>query len=133
MDLKLFALATCILIGGTCAQDSLDYNSHYTGLTGVGSRLNITELVSLPRLDVSLQTLIDGAPDNSSITIDRGRYVLSEPLHISKNITLVGTLLVYIDGQGISQILQIDNPKVNVTMEKLLFIHGKGDYGGAIG
>jgi hypothetical protein len=132
MDLKLFALATCLLIGGTCAQDNLDYNTHYTGLAGIGSSMNSTELISLPRLDASLQTLIDGASDGSSITIDRGRYVLSAPLHISKNITLIGTPLVYIDAQGNSQILQIDNPKVSVNMEKLLFIHGKGEYGGAI-
>jgi len=81
---------------------------------------------------VSLQTLIDGASDGSSLNIDRGRYVLSEPLHISKNITPVGTPLVYIDAQETGQILQIDNPKVSVNMEKLLFIHGKGEYGGAI-
>ena len=34
--------------------------------------------------------------------------------------------------QGTSQILKIDNPKVNVTMENFLLMHGKGDYGGAI-
>lgn len=42
MDLKLFALATCLLIGGACAQDNLDYNSLYTGLNDseVGSDPN---------------------------------------------------------------------------------------------
>ena len=105
MDLKLFALATCLLIGGACAQDNLDYNSLYTGLNdsevgsdpNFGSNLKITELVSLPRLDVSLQKLIDDASDDSSITVPSGSYVLSEPLHINKNITLTGSPSAFID------------------------------------
>jgi hypothetical protein len=104
-----------------------DNQSLYTGLIGIGS--NSTEL---PRLDVPLQRLIDDAKDGSSITIPLDSYKLSEQLHISKNITLIGSPFAYIDGQGTSQILKIDNPKANVTMEGFLFMHGSGDYGGAI-
>jgi len=81
MDLKLFALDVCLLIGSACTQDN---RSLYTG---VGSNLNSTEI---PRLDVPLQNLIDDASDDSSISMLSGNYVLSEPLHISKNITLTG-------------------------------------------
>jgi hypothetical protein len=46
--------------------------------------------------------------------------------------TLVGSPFAYIDAQGASQILQVDNPKASVTMENFLLMHGQGDYGGAI-
>ena len=77
MDLKLFALAACFLIGSAYAQDNQDYNSLYTSSNdsgvgsdpNIGSNLNSTEL---PRLDVSLQKLIDDASDGSSITVGLG-------------------------------------------------------------
>jgi hypothetical protein len=129
MDLKLLALTACVLIGGSCAQDN---QSIYTGSTGVGSNQNSTELGSLPGLGVSLQKHIDDASGGSSIRIPLNSYVLSGPLHITKNMTLVGSPFAYIDAQGASQILQIDNPKASVAMENFLFMHGSGDYGGAI-
>lgn len=121
MNLKLFSLAVCLLIGSACAQDY--------GLNDLGSNLNSTEL---PRLDVPLQKLIDDASEGSSIRIPLGRYNLSEPLHINKNMTLVGSPFAYIDAQGTSQILQIDNPKASVTIKNFLLMHGSRDYGGAI-
>jgi len=134
MDLKLFSLTACLLIGGACAHDNQDYNSLYASLNdfGIGSNLNSTELGSLPRLDVSLQQLIDDASDGSSIRIPLGGYVLSEPIYINKNITLTGSPFAYIEDQGTSQILQIDNPKASVTIKNFLLMHGSGDYGGAI-
>ena len=132
MGLRLFALGSCLLIGGTCAQDGQDYDGLYTSLTEIGSSLNSTELVSLPILDVSLQKVIDGAPDNSSIPIPSGNYVLSEPLHVNKNMTLTGSPFAIIDARGASQVLQIDNPRASVNVEKFLFIRGKGANGGAI-
>ncbi|MGE5373395.1 MAG: right-handed parallel beta-helix repeat-containing protein [Phycisphaerales bacterium] len=102
MGLKLLTLTACLIIGSACAQD------------------------------VSLQKLIDDANDSSSIPIPSGGYVLSEPLHINKNITLVGSPFAYIDARGASQILQADNPKANVTIVNILFMNGSGDYGGAI-
>ena len=106
---------------------------HYTGLIGIGFSLNSTELGSLPRSDVSLQKLIDDAQDGSSITIPQGSYGLRGPLHINKNITLVASLFAYLDGQGASQILQIDNPKASVNiMGGFLFTNSRGGFGGAI-
>lgn len=95
-------------------------------------RLTLITCTDLPRLEVSLQKLVDDASDGSSITIDLGNYVLSEPLHINKNITLVGSPFAAFDAQGDSQILKIDNPKASVSIENFLFMHGSGDYGGAI-
>ena len=46
--------------------------------------------------------------------------------------TLTGSPFAIIDAQGASQVLQIDNPRVSVNIEKLVFIRGKGDNGGAI-
>jgi len=96
MDLKSFVLVACFLIGNACAQDN---QSLYTGLNNsdvssspnVGYSLNSTDLTTLSRLDVSLQKIIEDAPDNSSIPIPSGSYILSEPLHINKNITLTGS------------------------------------------
>ncbi len=128
MNLKMFTL--CILIGNACISICTALNDSGVGSDpNIGSNLNSTEL---PRLDVSLQKLIDDASDGSSITVGLGNYVLSQPLHISKNITLIGSPFVAVDGQGTSQILQVDNPKVSVNVEKFLFMYGKGDYGGAI-
>ena len=67
MNLKLFALATCLLIGGACAKDNQDYDSLYTSLDGADSNLNSTELSSVPRLGVPLQKLVDDAQDGSSV------------------------------------------------------------------
>jgi hypothetical protein len=140
MDLKLFALTACLLIGSACAQDNQDHDSLYTSLndSGIGPDLNVgsdldsTELGSLPRLDVSfLQKLIDDASDGSSM-ITSGIFVLSGPLIINKNMTLIGSPLAVIDAHGTSQMLQIDNPRASLTVENFLFIHGSGDYGGAI-
>jgi hypothetical protein len=120
--LKLLALATCLLISGAYAQDN---QSLYTGLIGVGSNLNSTELGYLPRADVPLQTLIDKTSDGATVTVTLANYALSQPLRISKNITLVGAPFAYIEGQGASQILKIDNPKVSVIMEGFLFIYSE--------
>ena len=99
MDLKLLVLAASLLIGGACAQDNQDYNSPYTGLNdsgivcslNVGSDLSGTELGSRPKLDISvLQKLIDDASDGSSIETEDD-YISSQPLHINKNVTLVGS------------------------------------------
>ena len=96
MNLKLFALAACFLIGSACAQTDQDYYGLCTGLTEIGSSMDSTDRVSLPRLDVSLQQLIDDASDGSSILIPSGGYDLSEPLHeplhISKSITFTKLL-----------------------------------------
>jgi hypothetical protein len=87
--------------------------------------MSSTELGSRPKLDISvLQKLIDDASDGSSIKIEDD-YVSSVPLRVDKNITPTGSPFAYIDGQGTSQVLKIDNPKVSVTLENLLVMHGK--------
>jgi hypothetical protein len=137
---KLFTLAVCLLISGACAQDNQDYdrlravlNDSGIGCSpNVGSNTGSTELGSRPKLDISvLQKLIDDASDGSSIETEDD-YVSSQPLHINKNITLVGSPTSIIDAQGTSQILRIDNPKANVTLGNFAFVHASGDYGGAI-
>jgi hypothetical protein len=121
MGLKLFALTVYLLIGSACAQGH--------DLNDLGSNLNSTELL---RLDVPLQKLIDDASDGSSITIPLADYNLSEPLCINKNVTLTGSPFAFIDAQGTSQVLQIDNPRANVSLKNFLLSNGTGDYGGAI-
>ncbi len=77
MNPKMFALAACLIIGSTCAQDNQGYDRLHTGLNdfgigsgqNVGTSLNSTELSFLPRLDTHMQNLIDDSPDNSSIPI----------------------------------------------------------------
>ena len=59
-------------------------------------------------------------------------YALSQSICIKKNITLVGSPFACIDGQEANQILNIDNPKANVSVENILFTHGNGYDGGAI-
>jgi hypothetical protein len=131
MDLKKCVL--CVLIGIACISLCTALNDSAIGSSpDIGSNLNSTELGSRPMLDIYfLQKLVDDASDGSSVTI-KDDYVSSVPLHIDKNITLTGSPIAYIDGQGTSQILKIDNPKVSVTLENFLVMHGKGDYGGAI-
>jgi hypothetical protein len=97
---------------------------------GVGSSLNSTGPAYQPGSDI--QKLIDDAPDGSSIPIPSGNYVLSDPLHISKNVILTGSPFALIDAQGTSQILQIDNHRASADVETFLFIREKGDNGGAI-
>ena len=119
-------LAACLLAGSSFAQGDQD-----SGLNnfGTGFILNITEL---PRADTSLQMLIDIVHDGSTVKLLPDTYALSQPLSINKNITLVGSPFVQIDGCGTSQILNIDNPNANVTLENILFTHGNGSDGGAI-
>ena len=132
MDLKLLALAASLLIGGACAQDNQEYDRLHTGLNdsgivcspNVGSDLSGTELGSRPKLDISvLQKLIDDASDGSSIETEDD-YISSQPLHINKNVTLAGSPFAAIDAWGSSQILKIDNPRVNVTLENFLLMRG---------
>ena len=59
-------------------------------------------------------------------------YVLTEPLHINKNMTIATSPFSILYAQWASQLLEIDNPKVSVNIEKLVFFRGKGDFGGAI-
>ena len=132
MDLKLFVLSACLLVGGACAQDNQDYKSHYAGLDdfGVGSSLNSTGSAYQPGSDI--QKLIDDAPEGSSIEMPADHYVLAEPLHINKNVTITASPFFVLYAQWASQLLEIDNPKVSVNIEKLVFFRGKGDFGGAI-
>jgi hypothetical protein len=66
------------------------------------------------------------------VSVPSGSYVLSEPLHISKSITLKGAPAAILDAQEANQILKIDNPRASMSMINFMFMNGKGDYGGAI-
>jgi len=126
MNLKLFVLAACLLAGSAYAQGNQD-----SSLNDFGTSSNMDD-TELSRADTSLQSLIDLVSDGASVELLPDTYVLSQPISINKNITLVGSPFVHIDGSGTSQILNIDNPKANVTIENVLFTHGNGSDGGAI-
>ena len=76
--------------------------------------------------------LIDNADDGATIAVPIDIYTLSQPVCISKNITLVGSSSAYIDGHRTTQILNIDNHEANVAVKNILFTHGNGSDGGAI-
>lgn len=97
---------------------------------GVGSSLNSTGPAYQPGSDI--QKLIDDAPEGSSIEMPADHYVLTEPLHINKNMIITISPFSVLYAQWASQLLEIDNPKVSVNIEKLVFSRGKGDFGGAI-
>ena len=126
-------LALYIVVGSICISLCAAMDSSGIGSSpNVGSNLSSAGIGSRPMLDIaSLQKLVDDASDGSSVTITDD-YASSVPLRVDKNITLVGAPFAYLDGQGTSQILKIDNPKASVTLENILVMHGKGDYGGAI-
>jgi hypothetical protein len=126
MNLMLFVLAACLLANSAYAQD--DQSS---GLNDFRTDF-ISNSTELPRSNLSLQMLIDNAEDGTTVNVPQATYALSQPLSIIKNITLVGSPFASIDGQGVTQILKIDNTKANVVVEKFLFTHSEGNDGGAI-
>ena len=110
-------------------QSDLELKENYGSFC---TSLNGTEFSSLPRPEVFLQRRIDGANDRALIRIPPGLYVLSEPLHINKNVTIIGTLFTVINARRNCEILQIDNPNASVNIRHIAFVNGRGDYGGAI-
>jgi hypothetical protein len=103
------------------------------GVTLKGVDLAGHPSVSAPR-KTGLQDLIDTAEDGSTKHILSGYYDLDQPLHIDKNLTLIGDGSVILDANKSHQILSLGDDKSNIAahIENVAFTNGKGDYGGAI-
>lgn len=94
--------------------------------------LNGMDFSFLPAPEISLQKLVDGAKDNETLTLPDAHYILRKPLHVTKNLTVIGDGTVVVDPKREFGVLRIDDPKLTVTIKNVIFVNGKGQYGGAI-
>jgi len=87
------------------------------------SEVNNAELTDLEPSE--LQILIDNAPENSIVNLDKDYY--GGNITISKTLTINGNKHV-LDGQDKLKILTVTAP--NVVLNDIIFINGNSEYGG---
>ena len=140
VNISLIAVATCLVILLSTAQgESSEIGLRLAGDSmlldaygGVCTSINGVDFNSLSKPEVSFQKRIDVAEDNATIFIPPGHYDLSEPLHIHRNITAIGSGSVVVDAQRACEILHIEDSNLSVRIENINFVNGEGDHGGAI-
>ncbi len=135
----VLTLIPCLILCSTVHAGLDDLKSVLTADTklsetygNICSSINGTGLSSLPMPTISLQKRIDLAEDNETITLECGRYIISEPINVTENITAIGDGLVVIDAERSGELLNISGSNLRVKIENIVFVNGEGDHGGAI-
>jgi len=96
----------------------------------IHASINELDFNLLPKSEISLQENINCAKDGDILWINSSYHPVHQTLHVNKNLTLVGSGKVVIDAEKCFKALSIDNPRLDVKIENIIFVNGLGRDGG---